>query len=199
MIGLGVGSLAAYAGQGTALTYYEIDPEVLRAAEDSGSFHFLAVARLRGAQIDVILGDARLTLARAQDAAHDMLILDAFSGDAVPVHLLTREALALYRRKLSPRGVLAVHISNIYLDLKPVLAALAKDAGCVCLFRDDLDITPVEMRAGKFPSQWVVIATDLADVKPLTSSGRWAQYIGVKDQPWTDDFSNVLSVMRWRK
>jgi hypothetical protein len=199
VIGLGVGSLAAYARIGDTMTYYEIDRDVLWAADESGSFHFLSTARRRGADLNVILGDARLTLANAPDRALDLLILDAFSGDAVPVHLLTREALAIYLRKLSPRGVLGVHISNIYLDLKPILAALASDAGCTCLSRDDLDVTPEEMAKGKSPSQWVVLARDGMSLKLLKSTGKWEASDGRRDRPWTDDFSNVMSVMRWRR
>lgn len=198
VIGLGVGSLAAYTDRNTTMTYYEIDRDVLWAAESSGSFHFLSSAKKRGATLNVVLGDARLTLRNAPDAAHDLLVLDAFSGDAVPVHLLTREALALYLRKLSQRGVLAVHTSNIYLDLRPVLAALARDAGCLCLTRDDLDVTPEEMAAGKSPSQWVVIARDAATLQPFRATERWQPYQAATAEPWTDDFSNVLSVMRWR-
>ena len=149
--------------------------------------------------MDVVLGDARLTLRDADDAANDLIVLDAFSGDAVPVHLLTREAVGLYLRKLSARGVLAVHISNIYLDLKPVLAALAQDAGCVCLSRDDLDVSPAEMGAGKSPSQWVVLAREGAAMRSLREDDRWRACSVAGGQVWTDDFSNVLGVMRWRR
>lgn len=199
VIGLGVGSLAAYARPTEAMTYYEIDPDVRWAAEQSGSFHFLQSARDRGAAVDIVLGDARLTLWRAADAQHDLIVLDAFSGDAVPVHLLTHEAVQLYLSKLNPHGVLAVHTSNIYLDLRPVLASLAHDTSCTFLYREDLDITPEDMAAGKCPSQWVVIARDPMSLHRLTETRHWQTWTGPKTEPWTDDFSNVLSAMRWRQ
>ena len=198
VIGLGVGSVAAYVKHGESLTFFEIDPEVIHAADQSGSFHFLAAARRRGAEVNLVLGDARLTLTRSANSSFDLLVLDAFSGDAVPVHLLTREAIGLYLSKLTSRGVLAVHVSNIYLDLKPVLAALAREDGCAILCRDDLDVTPQEMRAGKSPSQWVVIARSGESLKPLKAP-TWEAPTGDGQPAWTDDFSNVLTAMRWRR
>ena len=199
LIGLGVGSLAAYANPTDTFTYYEIDPDVLWAADHSGSFHFLQSARDREAHINVVLGDARLTLSHASNARHDLIVLDAFSGDAVPVHLLTREAIQLYLSKLTPQGVLAVHTSNVYLDLRPVLAALANDANCGFLYREDLDVSPVEMAHGKSPSQWVLIASDSSRLEPFINTGHWQSWKAPNAEPWTDDFSNVLSVMRWRR
>jgi spermidine synthase len=199
VVGLGVGSLAAYADADTRLTFYEIDREVRWAAEESGYFNFLSKARLRRADIDIILGDARLTLASAPDASYDLLVLDAFSGDAVPAHLLTREAMKLYLRKLAPGGVVAVHISNVYLDLKPVLAAVAKDANCAFAHRDDIDLSPRETLDGKSPSQWIVISRSPETLQPLLVGDRWHRSTANYPRPWTDDFSDVLSIMRWRR
>ncbi|MFH1267013.1 MAG: fused MFS/spermidine synthase [Planctomycetota bacterium] len=118
VIGLGTGTIAAYGKPGQRITYYEIDPAILRIARDPRYFTFL---RDQEAELDVVLGDARLSLVDAPSARYDLLVLDAFSSDAIPVHLLTREAIALYLNKLADRGVLALHISNRYLDLAPVL------------------------------------------------------------------------------
>jgi hypothetical protein len=200
IVGLGVGSLAAYANPGTTLTYHEIDPVVLWAARDSGRFTFLADASHRGADVRTVLGDARLTLCNVPSHQYDLLVLDAFSGDAVPAHLLTRQAMHVYLNKLAPTGVLAVHVSNMYLDLKPVVAALADDSGCVCYSRDDIGLTLDEGRHGKMPSQWIVIAREEADVFPIARDHRWTKLrapAGFK--VWTDDFSNVLGVFRWRR
>ena len=125
VVGLGAGSTAGYAQPGQRWTFYEIDPTVERIARDPRYFTLL---RDCAPQAQVILGDARISLAREPDGTHDLIILDAFSSDAIPVHLLTREALDLYFRKLSPHGVLAFHISNRYFDLRPVLSRLARDA-----------------------------------------------------------------------
>src|SRR5206468_2711821 len=116
------GVLAAYSEPGQELTYFEIDPVVEKIAEDPRLFTFLADARARGTRLSVVLGDARITVQRVAPGTFDMFFLDAFSSDAIPVHLLTREALAIYADKLAPGGLLVFNISNRYLDLNPVLA-----------------------------------------------------------------------------
>jgi hypothetical protein len=195
LIGLGAGSLAAYGQPGQRLTYYEIDPSVLRIARDPRYFSFLADSR---GDVHVLLGDARLTLGEARDRQYGLIVIDAFSSDAIPLHLLTREALSLYLAKLAGDGLLAFHISNRYLDLEPVLARLAGDAGLRCLTAEDLQLSEEEKKRGKFPSQWLVMARDKAHFGRLAVSGRWrearlASEIGV----WTDDFSNIFSVFKW--
>jgi hypothetical protein len=114
------------------------------------------------------------------------------------MHLLTREALALYVEKLKPEGILAFHISNRYLDLKSVVAALATDAGVVCRYRDDFTVDPAD--EGKDPSQWMVMVRDIESLGDLKRSPRW---FGIEDLPatrvWTDDFSNILAVVRWHE
>jgi spermidine synthase len=199
VIGLGVGSVAAYAQAGWSVTFYEIDPTVLWAAEHSGRFSFLAAARGRGADVRVKLGDARLTLADAPDGSYDLIILDAFSGDAVPVHLLTREAIATYVSKLAPRGTLAVHTSNLYVNIPPVLAAAANEARLAMLMRDDSEPTPQEEAAGKCPSQWVALARDAHDLSPLLQTSRWSHFTSAPSRLWTDDYSDVIGVMRWHR
>ena len=197
-IGLGVGSIAAYAGPRMRMTFYEIDPTVRWAAEESGYFSYLSAARGRGADIKIVIGDARLTVASASPASLDVVVVDAFSGDAIPTHLLTREALVMYLDRLRPDGVLMVHISNIYLDLEPVVANLAGAAGCEALARHDLQIDDAEAAEGKVPSQWVAIGKSPAALAPLRSVAGWK--VALADHSvgtWSDDFSNVLGTFRW--
>jgi len=195
VIGLGAGSLAAYGEPGQHFTYYEIDPSVLRIARDSGYFTFLRDSK---AQVSVELGDARLTLKNAPDHHYGILVVDAFSSDAIPLHLLTREALALYKSKLAEGGILAFNISNRYLDLKPVLGDLAHDAGLQCWSISDLDLDDAEKNQGKAPSQWIVMAARAADLGSLARRSGW-EHVGPRRNAnvWRDDFSNIFSVFKW--
>jgi hypothetical protein len=193
LVGLGAGSLACYAKAGQRWTFYEIDPAVERIAREQ--FTFLNDSP---AKPEVVLGDARLTLARSEDR-HGLLVVDAFSSDAIPVHLLTREALAVYRSRLSDGGLLAFNISNRYLELEPVLAALAADAQprLVCLSREDRNLSDEERAEGKSPSHWVVLASRAEDVQRLKRAG-WSE---AKPRPglgvWTDGYCNLWGVFRW--
>jgi hypothetical protein len=197
VVGLGVGAMAAYAQPDQTWTYYEIDPAVKRLACDPAHFTFLKDCR--AGPPEILLGDARLRLREAPDAAYDLFVLDAFSSDAVPVHLLTREALRLYLAKLTPHGLLLLHISNRYLDLKPVAANLAHDAGLVCRCREDLGLTAAEKADGKDPSQWVAMARSREDLGQLNRSVQWLPLAGrPKVALWTDDFSNILSIFKWK-
>ena len=194
IIGLGTGSIATYGQSGQRITYYEIDPLVERVARDPRYFTFLRDSQ---AEVDVVLGDARLTLAHAPKAHYDLLILDAFSSDAIPIHLVTQEALHLYLDKLDDEGVLALHISNRYLNLRPVLARLARDAGVECWACRDARISEAERSEGKFSSVWVVMARGYQQLGTLTENTRWEPLTAQPDDPlWSDDFSNILAVMR---
>jgi hypothetical protein len=196
IVGLGAGSLAAYGEPGQHFTYYEIDPVVARIAGDRRFFTFLADSR---AKVDIVLGDARLTLAQAPDGRYGLLVIDAFSSDAIPLHLLTREAMRRYKSKLADDGLLAFNISNRYFDLRPVIARLAQAEGLVCWSRDDLELDPVEKEGGKSPSQWLVLARQKDHLGPLTRDGRWGEIRPAAGQPvWTDDFSNLFSVFKWK-
>jgi hypothetical protein len=193
-VGLGAGSLAGFVQPGQAWTYFEIDPVVVRLARDERYFTYLRDAP---APVRVVLGDARLSLGREPDHAFDLLVLDAYSADSVPMHLATREALALYLHKLAPGGVLAFHISNWHLDLEPVFANLARDAGIPCLVRDDTAVSPEMQARGKSPSVWVAMGRTPADLAFLANDSRWQPARTSDDAPWTDDFSSLLSVFRW--
>jgi hypothetical protein len=194
--GLGVGTLLSYAKPGQSWTYYEIDPAVYRVANDPAYFTYLKDATERGVNWRVILGDARLKMQQAKQGQYDLIILDAFSSDSVPVHLLTREALTLYLSKLTERGRLVFNISNRYLRLEPVLAALADDAGLVGLVHHD---ERIDGAAGKNASSWVVMARHADVLGELAQTPGWRpleRQAGV--ELWTDDFSNILRIFMWR-
>ncbi len=191
--GLGCGAIAGYARAGELWDYYEIDPAVIRIASDTNLFTFL-----RGCApvpVRVIEGDARLRLLEAEDSGYGLIIMDAFTSDSIPLHLLTREALALYLRKLAPGGLLAMNISNRYLDLAPVVGALASDAGLAGYHWED----PFEEKeVGKEPSHWAVLAREASTVLRFSKDSRWRPLSEVPaTRVWTDDYSNVLGAMKW--
>jgi hypothetical protein len=195
-VGLGAGALAAYGKQGQEIDFYEIDPVVARIASDPRYFSYLSGSQ---AKVSIILGDARLMLAKAPDARYELLVLDAYGSDSVPVHLLTREALQLYLRKLAPGGRIAFHVSNLHMNLRPVVANLADDAGLMCLAEDDEDLTEEQMAAGKFPSRWMIVARRLEDFGKLPQAGNWEVIDGDPASPlWTDDHSSILPLLDLR-
>ncbi|WP_165228218.1 spermidine synthase [Aquisphaera insulae] len=196
IVGLGAGTLACYARPDESWTFHEIDPAVPVIAGNAEYFTYLSDARSRGASIDIVLGDARLRLREAAEAGYRVLVLDAFSSDAVPVHLLTREAIRLYLTKLDPHGLLVFNISNRYLDLDPLMALQAADAGLVCRIRYDVKIDDAERRAGKQPSIWAVMARSDSDLGPIVGDERWrAPTPRAGARPWTDDRSDLASYL----
>ena len=195
VVGLGTGSMVSYSRPGQDWTLYEIDPTVVRIARDTRYFSYLTGC---GIEARIVLGDARLSLSHEPDHRFDLLILDAYSSDSIPIHLVTREALALYLEKLTERGLLILHTSNQYLDLRPVLGSLAADAGLVCLMQDDLVISERQREAGKEPSRWALIARRLTDLGELSLDPRWERVHGSSTvDVWTDSYSSILSVLQW--
>jgi len=194
-VGLGGGTSACYHEPGQEWTFYEIDPNVERIARDDRYFTYL---RDCAPEAKVVLGDARLSLTSAPSGHYDVILLDAYSSDAIPVHLITREALQLYLDKLTPHGVLAFHLTNTHLNLDPVVFNLALDAGLTYRIRDDLRATPDDLNLGKMGSKWAVIARTPADLGALIDNPNW---VLPPEQPklavWTDDFSSILSVFVW--
>ena len=195
IVGLGAGSLACYRKDSEHWTFYEIDPKVVRIARDPRMFRFLSAC---APLVPIVLGDARLTLA-ASDTRYDLIVLDAFSSDTIPVHLLTREAFAVYLSHLAPGGVLVIHGSNRHLDLVPVVAAAANAAGLLALLKEERkgDLVTAEFKA---TSSVMALARDPADLRDLAATDGWrhlAQSAGVA--AWTDDYSNVLGAMIRRK
>jgi len=193
-VGLGVGTVSAYGVPGQTMTFFEIDPVVKDIATNAKYFTYLRDSK---AKVDIVLGDARLSLVDQPDSRFGLIVLDAFSSDAIPVHLLTEEAFQLYLRKLDPHGVIAVHISNQYLNLDPVLYAIAKDLQLAAIIDEDSGKADDESSHFESPSVWVVIARDKADFEGLNKD---VEFLPLdpqhKVQAWTDDFSNVLSVFK---
>jgi SAM-dependent methyltransferase len=192
--GLGIAALANYCEQGQSLTYYEIDPAVVTIAQDSKLFTYYEDTKARGVDLRVVVGDARLKMEAAPDGGYDMIILDAFTSDAIPVHLLTREAMEMYLRKLAPDGLLVIHISNRYLELEPVLGNVAQALGLVALKQfDDENGVPF-----KFGVKLVVMARHREALGSLATDPRWTPVNKVVAVgTWSDDFSNVVRIIRW--
>lgn len=191
VVGLGTGTTAAYAQPGEDWTFYEIDPGIERIARDTAYFTYLADSPAR---TRVVLGDARLSLARETDRTYDLILLDAFSSDAIPVHLMTREALDTYLARLAPRGLIVFHVSNRYLDLEPVVAALAKDRGLIAR----AGVGPRDRRTYESTSTWIAVARTEADLGPLIADAYWWTPRPRADvEPWTDDYSSLLTVFDW--
>ena len=191
-IGLGVGTIAAYGLPGDYIRFYEINPAVTKVADESGYFTYLRDSRAR---IEVVPGDARLSmereLANGDPQRFDVLVLDAFSGDAIPVHLLTIEAFGIYLHELNPDGVLAIHVTNRYLDLQPVIQEIADHLG--------LESARVHQPAGPLvkPGDWIILARNSSvlgraeiarKLKPLDSQRRV--------RLWTDDYSNLFQILK---
>ena len=192
VIGLGTGTLACQRRPGDTLTYYEIDPDIVRIASDPKLFGFVAEC---APDAPITVGDARLKLADAPDASYDLIMIDAFIGAAIPVHLLTREAIALYLRKLRPDGLIAMHISNKNLELASVVAGVAEANGVIARVYDGGD---VEEDAERY--LWVprvaAIALREQDFGALAKSEYWPVYErDASQRVWSDDYSNVVGAV----
>jgi spermidine synthase len=192
VIGLGVGSLGCYARPGDRWTFFELDPDIERIADDRKLFTLLSRC---DAHARVVLGDGRLSLAKQPKRSFDLIVLDAFNSESVPVHLLTREALAIYTSKLRPHGIVVFNVTNHYVDLHGVLANLAANAGMVAFERDDLNAGRADGRA---PSRWIVLARSASDLAALPATPGWRRLSPDPSQRlWTDQYSDVLSVLRF--
>lgn len=185
--GLGAGTMGTYSAPGQQWDFYDIDPSIVRIASDPKLFTFLK--NCTKGSYRVILGDARLKLREAPQGYYGLIVMDAFSSDSVPAHLLTTQALELYLAKLAPDGLLAFHISNRYLNLEPLLAGLSRRAGLSAFLNRDGQRTVME----RYQSVWVVMARSDAVLGTIPSDSHWTKLKG--DIVWTDDFSNILSVL----
>jgi hypothetical protein len=193
VIGLGTGAMAAYAKKGQRWTMYEINPLVIKLARDTGHFTYLHLCA--NAPINIVEGDARHTLTQAATGQFGLILMDAFNSDAIPVHLLTQEALDLYLAKLAPGGLLAFQISNRHLDLHPLLANLAQTRKLICVGFDDRD---ENLSLGKEASTWVVMARSREDLGLLGTKFNWQTVPeNARVKVWRDDYSNLLQVLRW--
>lgn len=195
VVGLGVGSLATYVTEGQRWTFYELDPAVERLARSAEYFTYMGNC---GGRCRVVLGDARISLAAAKPNQYGLIVLDAFSSDAIPMHLMTSEAFTLYLSRLSQDGVLAFHISNRHLSLGPVVARLGRLHGLTVL--EQLDgVTAEDATNGKSASDWVFMAKNPTDLGPLVADKRWVPPVVSDSTPlWTDDSSSILSVIHFR-
>jgi spermidine synthase len=193
LVGLGVGSLAAYAREGDRYTYFEIDPVVIRIANDPKLFTFLSNCK---GSLRMVEGDARLSLKDEKPGAFDALLLDAFSSDAIPLHLLTKEALELYLSKVKGDGIVGFHISNRFLELAPVLATVADDLRLHGRYYNDTVIGEQEQKEGKEPSQWFFVSRSERALEQLDRNVFWAPISDLRRQRlWTDDRSNMLEAI----
>lgn len=199
VVGLGAGALAAYAANGSRIDFFEIDQAVIRIAEDPRFFTYLSDARARpGVDVQVKAVDGRLGLGAMPEASYDLIVVDAFSSDAIPTHLITREAVGLYTARLKPRGVLAFHVSSRFFDLRPVLATIARDQRLVAYGRDDKEVPPERAAEAMRPSVWVILARDEADLGQLARSApRWVPLVATSGAAlWSDDYTNVLGALQ---
>ncbi len=193
VLGLGAGVMSCYAEPGQQWDYYEIDPVIEGIARNENLFTYL---RDCPGEHDVILGDARLRIAEAEDASYGMIVGEAFTSDAIPIHLMTREAVDLYFQKLQSNGVLVMHISNRHLELEPVLGDLARDRGLVCYAQYDANTLGIPY---KLQSHFTVLARDEANLGSVPNDERWqpCESNPDRDRVWTDDYSNLLSTFDW--
>jgi len=189
VVGLGVGSVAAYRRGSQTFTFFEIDPAVERLARQRSDFSYLADC---GNSCRVVIGDARQSMT-ADRQEYGVIVLDAFSSDAIPIHLLTREAVAVYLRRLAVGGVLAFHISNRHLDLEPVLARVADDAGLVSMIRRNR-VDSGDDPSGRSSSDWLLMARSPEHLGTLGKD--WSRAHPRENvKMWTDDFSNILTLL----
>lgn len=194
VVGLGAGTLATYARDGQRWTFFEIDPAIERIARTPAYFTFLPDC---GSRCRVVIGDARLSLARAEGPRYGVIVPDAFSSDAIPIHLMTDEAVSLYLRRLEEGGALLFHISNAHLDLGPILARLAARHHLIA--REQTDRRRAGWPEGKSESRWIVMARRRSDLGSLAADPRWhPPAAGTSTPLWTDDFSNILSLLSFR-
>lgn len=193
VVGLGVGTLVTYGTAKQEFTFYEIDPAVVDIATDPTYFTYLRDA---DATVEIVVADGRLGLA-ADSAKYDLIVLDAFSSDSVPVHLLTREAIEIYRERLRDGGVMAFNITNRHLELEPVLGALARDMELYALVQHDTRISGSELREGKAASKWVIMAASPQRLAPFAKDPRWGiTTVDSSARPWTDDFADIFRALK---
>jgi hypothetical protein len=189
VIGLGAGTIAAYGQPGDHIRFYEINPAVIPIAKNLFTY-----MRDSAAEITIVDGDARTSLVREEPQNFDVLVVDAFSGDAIPLHLLTAEAVAIYKRHLVPGGILAFHISNQHVDLEPEIVQLAKSAG----MQATRISSPINDERGEFSATWMLVSGNAAFfATPEIFNHSHAPVANPKVPLWTDDYSSLLPILRW--
>jgi len=192
ILGLGTGTIAAFAKTGQPVVYYEIDPAVVELAQNPIYFTYLFQAQKRGVDLKIVKGDGRLEIQKAPYKYFKVIVADAFSSDSIPTHLITKEALATYRNKLRDDGAVIFNISNHFYDLSPVLANLAADAGLAAYIYSDADALVAKKQSS---ATWVVLTSD-EDTKSILQANGWKPLRVKKQSPlWTDDFCSPLTVL----
>jgi predicted O-methyltransferase YrrM len=195
VVGLGTGSMACHRRDEERWSFYEIDPEVIRIARDPALFRFLGAC---APDAPVVAGDARLTLA-ASPVRYDLIVIDAFSSDAIPVHLLTREALAGYLSRLTPGGMIAMHVSNRHMELASVVAAVGAAEGLTTAWKQDRTANDFA-RDFRANAEVVALARHVSDFGDLLKRPGWRPLVPRPDVPaWTDDYSDVLRAILRKK
>ncbi len=189
VLGLGVGSVACYQKPERSFDFYEIDPEVINIAEDPNYFTYLKDC---GSPYKIFLGDARLKIVEADSRKYDLILVDAFSSDNIPVHIMTKEAFQLYLEKLKDDGLIAMNISNRYLDLRPVLASIAKELGLEMRIKIDRKDLPLDPGIPYHKSIYVVFTKSAERMAKFTPYLQWKPYQGDLPLAWTDDYANIL-------
>jgi hypothetical protein len=192
IVGLGVGSMACYGRPGDSFTFFEIDSAVVEIARDKRLFSFLRDCK---GDHEIVMGDGRRSLQKRTDGEFGVLALDAFSADAIPMHLITREAVELYLQKLMPTGVITFHLSNKYLDLEPQIGRIAQSLGLTC--RSEIDDQVTRKTLGKYPSQWAVLARSPDHLGGVMRDPRWKPCRAADGEEWRDDHQNLLAAFRW--
>ncbi|HLO40601.1 MAG TPA: fused MFS/spermidine synthase [Phycisphaerales bacterium] len=198
ILGLGVGSIAAYALPGARFTFYEIDDVVIRVAKNPELFTFLSNA---GERVDTKLGDGRLVIATEPVDEFNVIIFDAFSSDSVPAHLITKEAFEIYLTKLKADGIMATNITNNHVDLRQVLARAAAELGLVAIIQDDKTIDERTKTQGRLPSTWVLMAREAKHLRPMIDDlAHWKRLESTPADPlWTDSYSSLVRVLKLPK
>jgi spermidine synthase len=195
VVGLGAGTVSCYRQDGQSWRFFEIDPLMVSIARDDSRFHFLSDC---APDVPIDVGDARVELTKLPSDSFDVLAVDAFSSDAIPMHLMTVEAFDLYDRVVRDDGVVLVHITNRYIDLEPVLRSLTQREGWHAAVRQD-EAVEQPGTGSLFPSKWVALTRDPA-VLDRVMGGTGAEWRALSDhrapRAWTDDFASVLPLLK---
>jgi len=190
VVGLGTGTMAGWARPDRHITFFDIDPQVVNIAQN-----YFTYLRRCAVNCDIVIADGRLAIEKIPDAEFDVLMLDAFNSDSIPAHLVSREAVQMYLKKLKPDGMILFHVSNRYMDVESLVSVVLLDAGLEGLVRYDDDEEPT----GKTSSDYVVAARNSEALGALEDDANWSAVekpAGI--QPWTDDYSNMLTIVKWR-